>query len=66
MAKGYRKKKNAKKEILKDDARGYRKRKVNAKRISAGKPKLTTIGDKRIQDEKVEKMNSFIRKSRKK
>lgn len=57
--------KNAKQEILKDDARGYRKRKVNAKRISAGKPKLTTIGEKRKQDEQVEKMNSFIRRRNK-
>lgn len=56
----FAKKPDAKKAINEDDARGYRKRKVNADRIKAGKPKVTSVGEKRKQDEAAGRMNKFI------
>lgn len=60
------KKKNAKQEINKDDARGYRKRKVNAARIKAGKPTLKNIGEAKKQDDRVGQLISRISDSQRK
>lgn len=60
------KKKNAKQEINKDDARGFRKRKVNAARIKAGKPTLKSVGEARKQDEKADQLISRISDSQRK
>lgn len=67
MAKATRhKKKSAKQAINADDARGFRKRKVNAARIKAGKPTLKSVGEAKKQDEKAEKLNRFIASSKSK
>lgn len=60
------KKKNAKQEINKDDARGFRMRKVNAARIKAGKPTLKVVGDAKKQDEKAGELNRRISDSQRK
>lgn len=52
----------AKQAINKDDSRGARMRKVNAERIKSGKPKRTTSGSAKKQDEKAAKLNEYIGK----
>ena len=61
-----RSKKNAKQEILKDDARGYRVRKVNAARIKAGKPTLKVVGNAKKQDDKAGELTQRISDSQRK